>query len=54
MKSGKLLKFETIERELRNESPYVYAQVGSAVVLLDGEFDLEQIKNIYEWLKRNY
>lgn len=51
--TNKLLKYENIERELQNDSPWVYAQVGSSVVQLDGEFDLEQIRNIYEWLKRN-
>jgi hypothetical protein len=51
--TSKLLKYETIERELQNDSPWVYAEVGSSVVRLDGEFNLEEIKNIYEWLKRN-
>jgi hypothetical protein len=50
---GKLLKFETIERCLRNKEPWVHAEAGLSVVCLDGEFDLEQIRNIYEWLKRN-
>ena len=50
---GKLLKFETIEKCLRNKEPWVHAEAGSSVVVLDGEFDIDQIKNIYEWLKRN-
>lgn len=54
MNREKLLKFETIERWLKNDEPEVFAEVGSAVVYLRGEFDLEQVRSIYEWLKRNY
>jgi len=51
--SSKLLKFETMERWLKNDEPTVYAECGSSIVYLCGDFDLEQIKNIHEWLKRN-
>lgn len=53
MKTKKKMGFRTIENWLLNDSPFVYAKVGSSVVWIDGEFDLEQVKCVYDWPKEN-